>query len=286
MAFGLMVSVLGAEAAVSQSTKQIRENQEMLIWTGDYNGVVDGLLGNDTKQAVKTFQKRLGHIETGELTGIETTLLRKQGREAKLAVGFDRVDDTLTGVSVGMPLKLVSGPKKMTYGQNWSAPDDSINIDTFRYSGVTLRQVFNRLMGFHDRRVDYFRLTDEWFVVSGIDRDNAEIYVRAAEKKATEKGDLPEIRGFSLRLVGRKDQLKGLTTAMSSSFALIPVGQKPAGPPQDLLRTTTEELLKGKNASPGVTSSTGCFNGLGNCPPSVNSCLNGSSECPPSLKGK
>jgi peptidoglycan hydrolase-like protein with peptidoglycan-binding domain len=284
---GVIILLVGVGAALSLTSKQVSDYQEMLIWTGDYGGTVDGVQGVDTQQAIKKFQKRIGHTETGELTADEAALLRKQGQAKEIATGFARVDDGVTGVSVGMPLKLISGPAKETYGQNWAAPDDSINIDTFRYSGVTLRQIFNRLMSVRERQITYFKFVDGWCVVSGIDRDNALFYVRAVEQDSTEKGALPEIRGFSVRLTGqRKDELQGLPFAMSSTFTLTPLGQKPSepvGPPQDLLRSSPQEL-KEKNTISGVRGSGACFNGLGNCPPSVSPCLKGSGECPASLK--
>jgi peptidoglycan hydrolase-like protein with peptidoglycan-binding domain len=70
----LSVMLVGAVAclqvgAAPQATKQIKEYQEMLIWTGDYDGMVDGNNGPGTKQAVMSFQKRVGRTETGALSG-------------------------------------------------------------------------------------------------------------------------------------------------------------------------------------------------------------------------
>jgi peptidoglycan hydrolase-like protein with peptidoglycan-binding domain len=262
----------------------------MLIWTGDYDGIVDGVEGEETRHAVKGFQRQLGHPETAKLTEQEVSLLRKRGLKTKQAVGFKEVDDPITGVSVGMPLNLVSAPVKKIWGQNWSAPADRINIDTFRYTDVTLQEVFNKLMTFRHRRIDYFRFKESWFVVSGTDRDGSAIYVRAVEQKSSGPGVLPEIRGFSVRIeAASRNELQRIPIAMSSTFNIIPIGGKinaSAGPSNDLLRTPTrvlneKQLYRASQEGPRV-----CLNGLGNCPPQITPCLKGSGECPASLSGE
>jgi hypothetical protein len=277
---------LGGGAAYSRSENDTREQQEMLIWTGDYDGVVDGVLGAGTKQAIKAFQKRIDHPVSGTLTQAEAALLRDMGGAKKRAVRFERVDDHVTGVSVSMPLKLLSGPIKKTWGQNWSASDDSIDIDTFRYSGATIQQVCNRLHNFRGREIAYFRIADDWCVISGVDRDSSLIYVRAAAQNTKEIGTVPEIRGFSVRLAGEaREQLRSLPVAMSSTFKLIQIGQPSISnsPPQDLLKTPTKEL---KEINPAEVRGSGkCFNGLGDCPPSASVCLRDTEHCAASLPG-
>jgi hypothetical protein len=144
-------------------------------------------------------------------------------------------------------------------------------------------------MTFRNRKIEYFKLADHWCVVSGIDGDGALIYVRTAEQESNERGVLPEIRGFSIRLEseGRKE-FRMLPIAMSSSFTLIPVAQKPnlsTEAPKDLLRTPPEQLKEKRNEQEELGSGI-CVNGLGNCPPNANACLRGSEDCPASLSGR
>jgi peptidoglycan hydrolase-like protein with peptidoglycan-binding domain len=265
----------------------VRAFQEMLIWTGDYDGLTDGVLGADTKQAIKEFQKRSNHAASGTLTSAEAALLMQTGSANKSAIGFKRVDDPLTGVSVGMPLKLVSGPIKKAWGQNWSASDDRINIDTFRYSGVTIQQICNRLFNFRGRKVSYFKLTENSCIVAGDDRDESSIYVRALVRETNEIRNVSEIRGFSVRLVGEsRERLRPVTIAMSSTFSLIPLGDKPAvasNPPKDLLKTSTSDLKDVNPAEPRAPRA--CFNGLGDCAPSASVCFKDPDKCPAALPG-
>jgi peptidoglycan hydrolase-like protein with peptidoglycan-binding domain len=273
--------------ANARSGDSISEYQQMLIWTGDYDGIVDGVLGAGTKRAIIGFQKRANHSASGTLTTAEATLLIQTGSANKKAVGFERVDDHITGISVGMPLKLVSGPTKKTWGQNWSASDDSINIDTFRYSGVTIQQICNRLFNYRGRNVTYFKRTDDLCIVAGEDRDNSSIYIRAVVQGTNEIGSVHDIRGISVRLVGEaSERLHAIPIAMSSTFSVISIGEKPSvanNPPKDLLKTPTSEL---KQIGPtDVRTPRTCFNGLGDCPPSASVCLKDPDKCPTALPG-
>lgn len=272
-----------ANAETGNSTQNY---QEMLIWTGDYDGMVDGIFGSGTKQAIKNFQKRFSYPASGNLTQSEATLLQKIGENLKTAVGFVQVNDDATGVSVGMPLKLVMGPKKRTWGQNWSSADDTVDIDTFRYTGETLQQVCDRIRYFQGRRIDYFRSVDDWCVIGGTDRDGADVYVRATAKKPEQTGDVLEIRGFSLRLSGvAKETLENVPAAMSSSFSIIQPAAKavtPASLKEDLLKTPTSEI-KASNTSATTTTSGRCFNGLGDCPPNLLACLKDPKGCPTNI---
>lgn len=224
--------------ATSESGKQIRELQEMLIWTGDYDGLIDGDLGQETRNAIKSFQQRLNHNPTGELTEKEKSLLKQNGAAAKQAVGFKQVNDNDTGLSVGIPQKLVSGPTSTKWGNNWKAKDGSISIDTLRFASKSLPELYNRLTHFPGRHIDYARLKQDWFVVSGTDKDGSEIYVRSLElpSEIIDAKELPsEIVAFSV-VVDKSSQtaFRPIPIAMSSSFAALssagsePRVQKPA----------------------------------------------------------
>lgn len=278
---------LELQVAHARSDPDVREEQEMLVWTGDYEGTVDGVSGTGTEEAIRAFQKRISHPVSGTLTKAETGLLRQAGTAKKRAVGFQQVDDHITGVSIGMPLKLIGSPVKKTWGQNWSAADDSINIDTFRYTGVRIQEVCNRLYNYRNRKIVSFKVAEDRCSVSGVDRDNSVIYVQTLAQGSYKSGVAFEIRGFSVRLSGEaREQFRSLPSAMSSTFDLIKVGEAPsiaAGPPKDLLKTPTQELKE--NDTSYLRRSGQCFNGIGDCPPSAAACLKDPEHCPAPLPG-
>src|SRR5689334_22523868 len=68
LAAGAVAVYLGIRPASSQTPAQIERYQEMLIWTGDYDGIIDGELGRGTRAAIRKFQSRLHHKPSGHLT--------------------------------------------------------------------------------------------------------------------------------------------------------------------------------------------------------------------------
>jgi hypothetical protein len=172
-------------------------------------------------------------------------------------------------------------------GKIGSASDDNINIDTFRYSGVTIQQICNRLYNYRGRDVTYFKLANDWCIVAGLDRDGSSIYVRAVAQSLNEVGSVGEIRGVSVRLAGdAKERFRALPIAMSPTFSLIPIGGKAlgaSGPPKDLLKTPTSELKQVVPTELHIPRT--CFNGLGNCPPSASACFDNPEKCPAALPG-
>src|ERR1700692_3454481 len=107
--FGTVIE-LTVNCAFSQTftLDDIRTQQEMLIWTTDYDGLIDGKIGPETTQGIKQFQIRLGNPPTGRLSAAEYQELQKQGNAKRDRAGFQQVIDKNAGVSVGIPLKLVS----------------------------------------------------------------------------------------------------------------------------------------------------------------------------------
>jgi peptidoglycan hydrolase-like protein with peptidoglycan-binding domain len=77
--------------------------QADLIWTGDYNGIVDTDFGDNSVAAVKAFQKRNGGRETGLLNPDERAKLSESARAKRENAGWRMLDDRATGARVGVP---------------------------------------------------------------------------------------------------------------------------------------------------------------------------------------
>src|SRR5690348_11846225 len=97
----------GSACAQSQTVSQIRKQQEALIWTTDYDGLVDGNIGEGTRAAIRKFQARIEHPVTGQLTSMEEDQLLREGRSRRTQAGFKQFTDKDAGVSVGIPMGLV-----------------------------------------------------------------------------------------------------------------------------------------------------------------------------------
>ena len=171
-----------------------RIQQEALIWTTDYEGRIDGKSGDETIKAVKKFQARLGHPQTGTLSDDELVKLIKDGFAKRDAVGFQQLTDTKAGVSVGIPKKLLPGPTEKSWGKSWYSKQNGIAIDTLRVKDVSLRDLYDKLLKINDRTIAYQRFVDDnWFVIAAFEK-NAAIYVRA--NLVHSSGQPDEIRGF------------------------------------------------------------------------------------------
>src|ERR1700755_200468 len=62
--------------------------QNDLVWTGDYNGLINGEFGERAIAAVKAFQKRNGGKETGVLNQPERATLSAAAKPKQDAVGW------------------------------------------------------------------------------------------------------------------------------------------------------------------------------------------------------
>src|SRR5262245_21340514 len=94
-------------AASVYASDQVRLQQEALLWTTDYEGLIDGRTGDETTSAIKKFQSRIGHVPTGRLTNDEQTRLVNEGFANQRAMGFRQYVDQNAGVSVGIPTGLL-----------------------------------------------------------------------------------------------------------------------------------------------------------------------------------
>lgn len=265
-----VAACLSAGPALSQTESQIRTQQEMLIWTTDYEGRIDGKAGEETLKAINKFQDRLKHPMTGRLTPAEEEALVKLGRTKKEQAGWRQITDTDAGVSIGVPLSFVSSPTKTKWGTHWYSRTAGLAIDTLRIGGNTsLRRLYDRLISINNRTVSYQRfIENNWFVIAAFEGEAA-VYVRA--DVVTLPNQQSEIRGFSIWMSKeRPKDYEAIPPAMLSSFRptadgrQIAVGRPPAvgGPyqrPPPNLRQNVAPPSPAANLVP-------CLNGLGDCP--------------------
>jgi len=188
--------------------------QSDLVWTGDYSGIIDGDFGNRSVAAVRAFQKRSKRPETGILNPHERAQLAAQARARQERVGWRRVNDSTTGVSMGIPTKLMPQAGRGKDGARWSSKDGDIQIETFRYSGpsVTLDSVAARLRTVSGRKVEYNVQRPGFVVLTGL-QGKKKFYIRAHEQSH-------EVRGFAILYDADKGSLmEPITVAASNAFA-------------------------------------------------------------------
>ena len=269
---------LCSASADNWNDTQIRKLQEALIWTTDYEGLVDGKLGPGTVEAISKFQARIGNTVTGHLSSDEYIKLVKLGTANRAAMGFKQFTDDFAGVSVGIPLSLVSGPSLTKWGKHWDSKQSGLSIDTLRFdSDVSFRDLYTKLVSINKRKVAYERLVDnDWFVIAAFEGDAA-VYVRANLVALPDQRS--EIRGFSVWMSkNRPNGYQSIPPAMLSSFRYhtdqkndastnAPMGGTVVPVSSDKPPTVVENPPPRPIKTTGTPTSAGnCLNGLGDCP--------------------
>ena len=214
--------------------------QNDLVWTGDYNGIINGEFGERAIAAVKAFQKRNGGKETGVLNQPERAALAAAAKPKQDNVGWRMVQDLSTGARLGIPAKLMPNTQVSGGISKWTSSRGEYQAETFRIlqPGAALGPIFERMKSEPaGRKTEYSVLRPDFFVISGL-QNLKKFYVRAQLR-----GD--EVRGFTVMY----DQamagiMEPVVVAMSSAYVAFPGGAAP--PPRRKV-----EYASGVAVSPG-----------------------------------
>lgn len=190
--------------------------QSDLIWSGDYNGGVNGEFSDRAIAAVKAFQKKQKGKETGILTPEERAALSTAVKSQREQVGWKIVEDPLMpGVFLGIPGKLATQTARGKNGGRWSSSRGEVQIETFRESATdtTLSALFEQQKKTPaGRKVEYSVLRPDFYVVSGL-QGLKKFYVRAQIKDS-------DVRGMTILYDQAMDGIMApVVVAMSSAFA-------------------------------------------------------------------
>ena len=190
--------------------------QSDLIWTGDYNGLVNGEFSDRLVAAVKAFQTRNKTKPTGVLNPQERAILSDSAKPLRDEVGWRLTEDSVTGAYVGLPLKLATQMSAIRTGTRWVSAQGQLQIETFRLTDTTLDGVFElQKRQPVDRRVGYNVLRGDFFVISGT-QGLKKFYVRGSIKDG-------EVRGISVLYdQAMEGTMDPVVVAMSSAFNPFP----------------------------------------------------------------
>ncbi len=229
--------------------------QSDLVWTGDYNGLINGEFTDRAIAAVKAFQKRNGGKDTGVLNQPERAALGAAAKPKQEAVGWRTVDDIATGARVGIPSKLMPQQSQVIGGMRWQSSRAEYSAESFRITqpGTTLAATFERMKKEPaGRKAEYSVMRDNFFVISGL-QNLKRFYVRAQVR-----GE--EVRGITVLY----DQamagiMEPVVVAMSSAFAAFPTAAANVPPPRRKV-----EYASGVVVAPGIIATSrealdGCY---------------------------
>ena len=223
------------ESSVKQSVKDsyaaipVAERlsiQSDLVWTGDYNGLINGEFSDRLVAAVQAFQRRNKSKDTGVLNPQERSILAASAKPLQDEVGWRLVEDPVNGVRVGLPGRLATETARGQSGTRWSSLQGQLQIETFRLPNTRLEAAFERQKREpFDRRPGYNVLRPDFFVISGT-QGLKKFYVRAMARDN-------EVRGITILYdQAMEGTMDPVVVAMSSAF--VPFGV--AGATQDIPR--------------------------------------------------
>jgi peptidoglycan hydrolase-like protein with peptidoglycan-binding domain len=148
----------------------VQKIQEALVWTGYYEGPIDGSAGPGTQSAAKKFQRELSKPETGTLDDSQAAVLAQRAQTAMQASGYRSILDPRSGVRIGIPFLLASQKKNANAGTDYISPDGRIQIGlrVFR-TNQEFSAVFTQLKekSATSSQLSYSTSRNNWFVLAG-----------------------------------------------------------------------------------------------------------------------
>ena len=220
----------GAADQVFQAQKQAfdalseadrRSIQDALVWTGDYNGVLDGNFGKRTRDSILSYQANIKAPTTGVLDPSALAALLAIAEKAKTAAKFQIVaDDGKSGVHIGAPLKLLDKQAALPNGVRLTNADGTTTLDLASASG-DVAALYARLAADAPGRKLSLKLSKpDFFVLSGED-GGRKFYARYVKAPANWP-DPSLVRSFTLTYPAQSTSFDRLVVAIANSFEPFP----------------------------------------------------------------
>ena len=105
---GTPLPVPGTAEAGALDAARLREAQRALAFDARYAGPLDGRMTAETRAAIAGWQADEGYAQTGILDAAALDRLLGPMRAAEAAMGFERIEDGVTGIAVDIPAALVA----------------------------------------------------------------------------------------------------------------------------------------------------------------------------------
>lgn len=172
-----------------------RALQDALVWTGDYKGSIDGVLGRGGIGALAAYAKRAKTTPEGVLADARRKQLLAEAQKLRSAARFASVQDARSGANVGFPATVFTRKTDMPNGTRWTNAAGSTSLETFQEADVELQAFYERLRApLPGRKVTYGILRSDFLIVSGEDQRGL-FYTRAARGDVNGK---QMTRGYTL----------------------------------------------------------------------------------------
>ena len=197
--------------------------QDALGWLDFYNGAVDGAFGKRTRDSIVAYQQSVGAAQDGIVSPAEFEALKAAAQRARAAVDFALIDDRISGVRVGAPLKLLTKLKPSSGDTTLQSGDGSVSLALQGRAGAGddggLAALYGLLIAeAGGRKITYKAIkAGEFFVVAGEDKGE-KFYTRFA-RSPTDWPDGPALRGFTFAYPSeRSSDFDKLALAVANAF--------------------------------------------------------------------
>jgi len=177
--------------------------QDALGWLDFYNGAVDGAFGKRTRDSIVAYQQSVGASADGVVSPAELEALKGAAQRARAAVDFALIDDRISGVRIGAPLKVLTTLKPSSADTTLESGDGGVSLALLSRpapegaaADAGLAALYaERSAGAGASKISYKAIkAGEFFVVAGEDK-GAKFYMRFASSPPDWPGG-PSLRGF------------------------------------------------------------------------------------------
>ncbi|ACL56727.1 serine protease [Methylobacterium nodulans] len=202
--------------------------QDALVWVSDYNSVTSGTFGRRTFEALSAWQAQSGIDPTGILDDRARARLLAAGQAARQAARFTLQTDAATGITLGVPERLLAKRARIPNGSRWQSADGRVTLDTkgFAPGETDLDALFEKSTAATPERKVTYKLKKPDFVVVTGETATGKFYIRYAAAPAG-------IRGFTLaydKAIAR--EVDRLVIAVANSFSPFPAEAAVAAAPR------------------------------------------------------
>ncbi|MFE1597922.1 peptidoglycan-binding protein [Methylobacterium sp. ID0610] len=193
--------------------------QDALVWAGDYTSVTSGAFGRRTFESLAAWQRQNGLDPSGILDDRARARLLAAGQAGRQAVQFTLQTDAATGITLGVPERLLPKRGRSPNGSRWQSADGRVTLDTkaFAPGETDLDALFEKAAAATPERKVTYKLKKPDFVVVTGETAQGKFYIRYAAASAG-------IRGFTLAYdkASARD-LDRLVIAVANSFVPFPI---------------------------------------------------------------
>ncbi len=164
----MIALVCALPLAAPQAQDNALRTQFALILEGHYLGPADGDIGPRSREAIASYQRRLGDAPTGSLTDRQRYRLHNSFDNAIADLDIIPVYDQTTGIWLYLPANILSADAPSSRGYRFASDYAGLELETVRVpaSDAAFIDLYQRLTSIRGRAVDYSAIHGDWFVVS------------------------------------------------------------------------------------------------------------------------